>query len=108
MDRDNSELKDKYGSRLDDEPSNHGPDLGNYPDMGIESSVKKEWTALSFYLPDGMVNRINDTFRDLRYESGDRLQKGRHFYPLLVELGMERAEDMDVDEIKERLERMEE
>lgn len=111
-DQEDNPLKDQYGQRLDDgddtdADSSGERDLGGYPDMGVESSVKKEWDALNFYLPDGQIDRINDIYRDLRYESDDRLQKGRHFYPLLVQLGLERVDGMDVDEVKERLESIE-
>jgi hypothetical protein len=37
-------------------------------------------------------------------ETDLELQKTRHFYPLIIELGLERLEEMDVTEITDQLE----
>lgn len=112
MDRDDSSLGDRYGDRLEDDQTRDSvgeetEDEDAYPSMGVEQSVKKEWKLYSFYLPASIGDSLDDAYRDRRYESEDRLQKGRHFYPLIAALGLERVESMDSVEIKERLEEME-
>jgi len=72
-------------------------------------NVKKEWNVRSFYLSDDLDSRLSTAFKrlDLDLSEADTeidLKKTRHFYPLLVELGLERLEQMDVTEVTERLE----
>lgn len=106
MDRDDSSLGDRYGDRLEDDDSSNSYD-GEFPSMGVSSSVKKEWSAVNAYIPESLQGRLDGEYRDLRYESGDELQKGRHFYPLVIALGLEQIEGMGVTEVRERLEEME-
>ena len=73
-------------------------------------NVKKEWNVRSFYLNDDLNHDLSTAFKrlDLELSEADaniQLKKTRHFYPLIVELGLERMEEMDVTEIQERLER---
>jgi hypothetical protein len=72
-------------------------------------SIKEEWNVRSFYLNDDLNDRLSTAFKrlDLDLSESDSdidLKKTRHFYPLLVELGLERVEEMDVTEVTERLE----
>jgi|APHM01.1.fsa_nt_gi hypothetical protein len=72
-------------------------------------NIKKEWNVRSFYLDDNLDRHLTTTFKrlDLEFSEADvdiELQKTRHFYPLLIMLGLERLEEMDVTEITEQLE----
>ncbi|CCQ34954.1 hypothetical protein HLRTI_003278 [Halorhabdus tiamatea SARL4B] len=72
-------------------------------------NVKKEWNVRSFYLDDDLNSSLSTAFKrlDLELSESDTdidLKKTRHFYPLLVELGLERLEEMDITEVTERLE----
>lgn len=103
MDRNDSNVADKYAARIDDAD---GPDWDSeYPSMGVKS-VKKEWDAVNIYLPEEYIDRMDNHFRKLRFESGDELQKARHYYLLVVSLGLERVEGMELSEVKEELERI--
>lgn len=71
-------------------------------------NIKKEWNVRSFYLDDGLDSDLTTAFKrlDLSLSEADaevNLKKTRHFYPLIVELGLERLEGMDVTEVTERL-----
>jgi len=73
-------------------------------------NIKKEWNVRSFYLDDDLNNDLSTAFKRLDLElseadAGVDLKKTRHFYPLVVELGLERLEEMDITEVTERLER---
>lgn len=75
-------------------------------------NVKRDWNARSFYLPDGLVSELSTAFKRLDLElaeSGSEmtLKKTRHYYPLVVELGLERIEEMDRDELQDRIQRRE-
>ncbi|MDL0118827.1 hypothetical protein PNQ29_03605 [Halobacterium salinarum] len=72
-------------------------------------NIKKEWNVRSFYLDDGLDSDLTTAFKrlDLSLSEADaevNLKKTRHFYPLIVELGLERLEEMEVTEVTERLE----
>jgi len=72
-------------------------------------NVKKEWNVRSIYLDDDLDRQLLTAFKRLDLELSEaetdiNLKKTRHFYPLLVELGLERLENMDITEVTERLE----
>ena len=72
-------------------------------------NVKKEWNVRSIYLDDDLDRQLLTAFKRLDLELSEaetdiNLKKTRHFYPLLVELGLERLESMDITEVTERLE----
>ena len=72
-------------------------------------NVKKEWNVSSFYLPDELNRELTTAYKrlDLEIEQSDAeidLKKTRHYYPLVVALGLERLEEMEVTEVTEQLE----
>ncbi|RLM52950.1 hypothetical protein DVK07_21460, partial [Halorubrum sp. Atlit-26R] len=72
-------------------------------------NIKKEWNVRSFYLDDDLDDEVTTTFKRLdlalsESKSDVDLKKTRHFYPLLVELGLEQVDEMDVEDITQRLE----
>jgi hypothetical protein len=73
-------------------------------------NIKKEWNVRSFYLDDELNDELTTSFKRLDFELSDAdadvdLKKTRHFYPLIVRLGLERLEEMDITEVTEELER---
>lgn len=75
-------------------------------------NVKKEWNVRSFYLDDDLDTTLTTAFKRLDLELSEAgedvdLKKTRHFYPLVVALGLERLEEMEVTEVTEQLERTE-
>lgn len=74
-------------------------------------NVKEDWNATSIYLPEFLDRRLTTTYKhaDIGYEEefGQSLQKTRYYYPLVVQLGMERIESMESQELKECIERLE-
>lgn len=71
-------------------------------------NVKKEWTARSVYLPDELERDLSQTYKRLDWQleadEGLSIKKTRHYYPLVVRLGLERIEEMESKELKERIE----
>ena len=72
-------------------------------------NIKKEWNVRSIYLDDDLDRQLLTAFKRLDLELSEaqtdiNLKKTRHFYPLLVELGLERLESMDITEVTEQLE----
>lgn len=75
-------------------------------------NIKKEWNVRSFYLDDDLDGTLSTAYKrlDLDISEADAeisLKKTRHFYPLIVRLGLQRLERMSVTEVTEELERME-
>ena len=75
-------------------------------------NVKRDWNARSFYLPDGLDRALSTAYKRLDLgltedNAGLTLKKTRHYYPLVVELGLERMERMEQEELMERIEQRE-
>jgi hypothetical protein len=82
---------------------------GNEKTSQNGGNVKEDWNVRSFYLDDDLDDRLSTAVKrlDLELSESDSeidLKKTRHVYPLLVEVGLERLEEMDVTEVTERLE----
>ncbi|EMA31904.1 hypothetical protein [Haloarcula japonica] len=119
------EIDDRLSRRFDDDQDDEDetPSEESQNDMASVQSgnegksqasqkaqnIKKEWNVRSFYLDDGLDSDLTTAFKrlDLSLSEADaevNLKKTRHFYPLIVELGLGRLEEMDVTEVTERLE----
>ncbi|ESP89789.1 hypothetical protein [Candidatus Halobonum tyrrellensis] len=76
-----------------------------------EISPKNDWTNHSVYLSDDLASSLSRSYKrldlDLDEEYGLSIKKTRHYYPLIVELGLEQLDDLDSKEVKDRLERLE-
>jgi hypothetical protein len=72
-----------------------------------KTNIKDEWNGRTIYIPDGILNDLEDTYLEsqlkLRKAGHDDFKKNRHFYPLLVQFGLEALSDADADEIQMRL-----
>lgn len=70
-------------------------------------NIKEEWNGRTIYVPDGILEELEDTYLEsqlkLRKAGQDEFKKNRHFYPLLVQFGLEALSDADDDEIQARL-----
>ena len=120
----NNDLDDRLSRRFDDSPedtdnsesesdSDHASSKSQSSRNSQKSqkpqNVKKEWNVRSIYLDDSLESELTTLFKrlDLEFSEAEtdlELQKTRHFYPLIVELGLERLEEMDVTEITDQLE----
>jgi hypothetical protein len=60
------------------------------------------------YLPENQHQELSRQFNLLKaeyeYEYNEEFEKNRHFYPLVIEHGLESLESLDASEIQERLE----
>ena len=105
------------GGESDEDPEDTQTDMSSSPSQNNNSAqkaqkaknIKKEWNVRSFYLDDDLDDRVTTAFKrlDLNVSESEAeidLKKTRHFYPLLVELGLERLEEMEVTEVTEKLE----
>ena len=81
------------------------------PDDDETTSVKDDRVGTYMYLPEDQRAELDFSYKELSLtyerEFGDELEKNRHFYPMLVQAGLERLDDLDGDAIRERLKRFE-
>lgn len=131
MDNDeSSNVRDRISARFEDEnsdserPGTEGNtrdsnDAGNDEISSSSSAsmnamksqnVKKDWNATTIYLPDKLDREFSTAYKraDLEVsEVSDRsLKKTRHYYPLIVTLGLEKLESMDSNEVMEELDKL--
>ena len=73
-------------------------------------NVKKDWNATTVYLPDDLNRAMTTAYKrtdlELSAEFDHSIKKTRHYYPLLIALGMEQLESMEAIEVMEVLEEM--
>ncbi|WP_247010764.1 hypothetical protein [Halorientalis litorea] len=72
-----------------------------------KTNIKDEWNGRTIYIPDDVLDEMEDTYLEsqlkLRKAGQDEFKKNRHFYPLLVQFGIEALSDADSEEIQARL-----
>jgi hypothetical protein len=72
-----------------------------------KANIKDEWNGRTIYIPDDVLDEMEDTYLEsqlkLRKAGQDEFKKNRHFYPLLVQFGVEALSEADAEEIKARL-----
>lgn len=72
-----------------------------------KANIKDEWNGRTIYIPDDILDEMEDTYLEsqlkLRKAGQDEFKKNRHFYPLLVQFGLEALSEADTDEIQTRL-----
>jgi hypothetical protein len=69
-------------------------------------SIKDERQGIRMFLPEGLHQEFNIVATELdvwrRRRNGQRVEKIRHFEPLMISLGLEAIEDMDDNELEKR------
>ncbi len=72
-----------------------------------KTNIKDEWNGRTIYIPDDILDEMEDTYLEsqlkLRKAGQNEFKKNRHFYPLLVQFGIEALSDAETDEIQDRL-----
>ncbi|SEP07464.1 hypothetical protein SAMN04487948_1132 [Halogranum amylolyticum] len=72
-----------------------------------EQSVKAEQVGTYMYLPQSQKREIERTYgllkADYEYEFGEDFEKNRHFFPLLIQHGLDGLEGLDASEVRELL-----
>lgn len=87
-----------------DEPSE--PDTDEDGDGGA-IPVKEQQTGTYMYLPEDQVQRLRRRYNVLKaeyeFEYDEEFEKNRHFYPLVVELGLDGLDGLNVSEVRAQL-----
>lgn len=110
--RNRNRAKEKAQSSESSEQSQPAqPDEQSEPsetDETDQMSVKDEYTGVYMYLPEEQKNDLGPTYKiisaEYEREFNEELEKNRHFYPLVIQYGLDGLDGLDASEIKERLE----
>jgi len=82
-------------------------DKPSKPSKPSDSSVKEEQVGTYMYLPESQKKEVQRLYNVLKaeyeYEFDEEFEKNRHFYPLLVQFGLDRLDSLDASELKEKL-----
>jgi len=82
-------------------------DAAESPTVDDSASVKATRVGTYMYLPEDQRSTLDFRYKELNlaYERavGAELEKNRHFYPLVVQAGLEALDGVDGEEIRERL-----
>ncbi|TKX83698.1 hypothetical protein EXE43_22890, partial [Halorubrum sp. SS5] len=66
-----------------------------------KTNIKDEWNGRTIYIPDDVLDEMEDTYLEsqlkLRKAGQDEFKKNRHFYPLLVQFGVEALSEADAE-----------
>lgn len=112
------DVKNRFASRFenDDDDGTSQTDQEDLKSRGSRNTrksqtvknVKTEWNTSTFYLDDELSGRLNRLYKKLDWQLTDEydmsLSKTRHYYPLVVQLGLEELDSLESSEVKERLE----
>jgi hypothetical protein len=92
----------------DQQAEEEKPEQPAKPEQQEDSqSIKDQYQGTYIYLPEDLREEFDlvademDTAR--RRRTGKHVEKIRHFEPLVVALGMEKIEELDDDELEDRL-----
>jgi hypothetical protein len=104
------EESEKSEASKPDKPSE--PDNQSQTDDASESdeqeSVKEIRDGTYFYLPSEQKREIQRLYNvmkaDYEFEFDEDFEKNRHFAPLLIQYGLDGLENLDAQEVRERLE----
>lgn len=92
-------------------PSVESPETDDDSDFDGSDSVKATRVGTYMYLPEDQRSELDFRYKELNlaYERavGDELEKNRHFYPLVVQAGLEALDGIDGEAVRERLLRFE-
>ena len=104
-------LSQRRKNRSSDQQAEQGeqekPEQPAEPEQHEKQSIKEQYQGTYIYLPEDLRQEFDliadetDTAR--RRRTGKRVEKIRHFEPLVVALGLEQIENLDDDELEERL-----
>lgn len=109
---DRDEKKDEMGSRLGarfddgDKPDNRDNQNDQEEQNNIDKlSPKDDWTGRMVYVPDeqsdhgkDLLTAFDGEYDRMQYETDWKVKKQRHYYPVLVQVGVEQMQNMDGDE----------
>lgn len=76
-----------------------------------ESSVKDEQVGRYMYLPEMQNRRVDQVYNKLKadyeFEYEEELEKNRHYFPLLIQYGLDSLDGFEASDVRDVLESLE-
>jgi hypothetical protein len=98
------ELSEPSGSTGSDDAETGGTASSDGDDL----SIKEEQIGTYMYLPESQTKELRRQYNILKaeyeFKYDEEFEKNRHFYPLVVQHGLESLEKMDASDIRTYLE----
>ena len=103
---------DRLNRRREDsaaeKPERQSPESQSEPDSGQQSesagSIKDQYEGIYMFLPEDLHEEFNIVASEVdsarRRQSGNRVEKIRHFEPMVVQKGLEKIAEADDDELE--------
>ena len=85
------------------------PDEIDEPDqsVGESTSVKDEQIGTYMYLPKQQSKELERRYKlmsaEYEFEFDESFEKNRHFFPLIIQYGLDHLEGLDATEIRDRI-----
>lgn len=93
-----------------DEPDDSVQDDSTGESSTDDRSVKEEQVGTYMYLPGSQKRELKRVFNVIKaqyeYEFDEKFEKNRHFYPLLVQFGIESLDGASASEVRDLLEEL--
>jgi hypothetical protein len=115
-----NDMSNRLANRFDDETDNtDNPDkpdnidntdneeqLANSDNTNNRSDIdpKEDWTGRMVYVPDGdgqvddLLNAFDGEYDRMQYETDWDVRKQRHYYPVLIQVGIDELQSMSGDD----------
>lgn len=83
------------------------PSKPSETDETAESSVKDERVGTYMYLPESQKKEVDRLYNMLKaeyeYEYDQEFEKNRHFFPLVIQYGLDGLDSLEASDIQDRL-----
>ena len=95
---------------MDNQGSSNESNAGTESSVGDSVSIKDEQVGTYMYLPEFQTKELRRLYNVLKaeyeFKYDDEFEKNRHFYPLVVQYGLDGLDGLDTSEIRSQLEQL--
>lgn len=97
---DNLDKPDNLGNTDNEEQLANSDNTNNRSDI----DPKEDWTGRMVYVPDGdgqvddLLNAFDGEYDRMQYETDWDVRKQRHYYPVLIQVGIDELQSMSGDD----------
>lgn len=95
---------------VDNQGSSNESNAGTESSVGDSVSIKDEQVGTYMYLPEFQTKELRRLYNVLKaeyeFKYDDEFEKNRHFYPLVVQYGLDGLDGLDTSEIRSQLEQL--
>jgi len=105
--KDDTGIDGNYGETDESNGTDDVNKTSDTNDSGEIRNIRDSWNGRTCYVPDDLATNIDRAFLSMQSTLLDRdrsIKKNRHFYPIVLKLGIEALEETDADRIESLIE----